>query len=141
MDAFWSAVPNNPMRFVAAAGNDHGYDLHLEFKHFPAAFRDQTATAALATQVDLANNGDPTAGNEIRQIHERLTNAIVAVAAGDGLAYTNCGDWINAVTQGTETGNYRSGLAQWSGTSFATANESAQVALGQAPSGSLPCPP
>src|SRR4051794_7756282 len=139
MDAFWQK--DNNMRFVSAAGNDHGYDLKLEFKHFPAAWRDQTATNELATQVDAVNNGDTTAGDEIRQIHERLANAVIAVAASDGLDYTNCGDWINAVARGTETGNYGPGLATWRGTSFATANESANVAQGQLPNDSLPCPP
>src|SRR4029079_10917253 len=86
MDAF-SQFDNN-MRFVAAAGNDHGYANHLEFKHFPAAWRDTAATNDLAAQVDTANGGDQTVGDEIRQIHERLTNAMIAVPATDTLCRT-----------------------------------------------------
>jgi hypothetical protein len=142
MDAFSQFDP--AMRFVAAAGNDHGWAEKIEFKHFPAAWRDQSATEALATAVDGDPNGGTAVGAEVRNIHERLTAAMIAVGAGDGLTYTNCGPWINSVQPGTETGTYPSapsGEAQWSGTSFATANASAVVATGLVPTDTLPCPP
>lgn len=123
------------MRFVAAAGNDHGLRDHKEFKHFPAAWRDITATEALATAV-----ADPVAGDEVRAFHATLKDAMIAVGSSDG-DFSNCGDWINATAPGLDQiGTYWQTTARWSGTSFATANVSAQVAIGQFQSGSLPCP-
>ena len=140
------SLANTNMRFVAAAGNDHGYADNKKFWHYPAAWRDDSATKALADAVDLQPDGE-TAGEEIRQIHLTLTNAMIAVGASgtDGALYTNCGDWINAKQPGTEIGTYPTslgvtGTVQWSGTSFATANESALVAAGSVPTDSLPCP-
>lgn len=138
------AGPNSDMKFVAAAGNDHGVRDKLEFKHFPAAWRDSDATELLAKEVDKLPNG-VVAGDELRAIHALLTNAMFAVGASDASGasaaeYSNCGTWVNAVAPGTDQiGTYWKTTAKWSGTSFATANMSALVAAGQSPTGTLPC--
>ncbi len=113
-------------RYVAAAGNDGG-----DVKHFPAAWRDQPTINAAAAAVDLAiGGGSPTvAGNQIRQIQAFLQRHMYAVGswtAGVRDPFSNCGDWVNGIADGSDavsvypTPPTKSGYASWSGTSFAT---------------------
>jgi hypothetical protein len=118
--------------YVAAAGHD-GEDV----KHFPAAFRDKLTMEAAAAAIDAAEGLSPSPqGNAVRAIGAQLTpitRAVGSWTAGTRDAFSNCGEWVDAIAGGTDAvSRYPSatGWATWSGTSFATPQVTADLVGG-----------
>ena len=124
--------------FVAAAGNSGG-----NIKHFPAAWVDPDAIRSFAEAVANgpgSEDENTAAAEEILDLqdHFRQDGRMQAVGSvesnGARSSFSNCGDWVNATAFGTDQIGYypspdnASGWATWSGTSFATANVTAQLA-------------
>ncbi len=121
-----------PPTFVAASGNDGG-----DVKHFPAAFRDRPTMKAAAHAIDIAEGVSPSPeGNAVRLLGAQLARLTVAVGSWTSRtrdAFSNCGDWVDAIAPGADAvSRYPSatGWASWSGTSFATPQVAAALVGG-----------
>lgn len=138
---------NEDLRIVAAAGNNSSNSV----LHFPAAWRNSTAMADIADQIAL---NDSATAQDVRDMSSYLRGAMFAVGSFDKESetrsdFSNYGCWVNAAAYGrdqfgeyptatygedpastttTLAGGSLGTYAQWSGTSFATANFTAALA-------------
>ena len=133
-----AVAANTGVTFVAAAGNAGNAGLH-----YPAAWRSTQAFDQMSKAVTNSKNPYPADVvqelSELRDYYEKNMFAVGSVdTTGARSGFSNCGGWINVMAEGSkQVADYptASGPTRvaWSGTSFAAANVSAQLAAGVTP--------